>query len=99
VNADRTEDAWQFPRASAQFFALPAMDKIDFERSIPQAFLSAFRAFPLSTSFLPVNAASERAEKHLFLTIPRKRHFLRTSTRKAEKAGSLAHRGTGDAST
>jgi hypothetical protein len=63
---DRTEDAWQFPRASAQLFALAEMTKFDFAESIPDGFLSAFRAFPVSSSCLPVSAVSERAKTTYF---------------------------------
>jgi hypothetical protein len=51
-------------------------EKCEFVKFIPDAFLSNFRAFPLSTSRLLAKATSKRVESHLFLTIPFKHWFL-----------------------
>ena len=80
---------WQFPRIGAALCFPNEWANPVFARSLPDPFLPPFHAFPLPTSRLSMNAASDRAENHLFLTIPRKRHLLRDETREAEKVAVL----------
>jgi hypothetical protein len=70
-----------------------------FARSLPGAFLPAFRAFPLSTYSLPLNAASDREENYLFLTILRKLSLFGDLDERGRKARVLGDREYGNAST